>query len=182
MPQKHVEQHGTFHVTTCTFSRIPWLTTSAIPSMMIDNLLMTRSVQKAQVFGFCLLPDHMHILLRPGPNGLSKFMQSFKSQSIRDAKLLLVIPSEAGSRDSRLAEGKKDANLRGSSTDPSQIRWQPGYYDERIRDVRQLDHALAYVRSNAVKHRLVARADDWPWTSLHCQNRLDRWSPWHHPW
>lgn len=56
--------------------------------------------------------------------------------------------------------------------------WQAGFHDERIRDPRQLEAALNYVRENASRHHLVRELMDWPWSSLHFQDRIDPTDVW----
>jgi len=132
---------------------------------------MTRSIQKADVFAFSILPDHMHILLRPGIMGLSKFMQSFKSNATLDIHQLL------GSRPITVA-GSRDSRLRAEEIQTADIFWQAGFHDERIRDAAQRTKALSYIQENAVKHQFVTKPEDWPWTSLHFVDRLDPLDIW----
>ncbi len=152
MPQHHHEQHGTFHLTFVSRSRIPWCTEPGVPELLIDNLRMTRSLQQAELFGFCILKDHMHVLCRPGSNGLSAFAHSFKRNSARDYNALL--------------------ERRGPC-------WQKGFHDERIRDADQREQALSYIQWNAVHHGFVRTAEEWPWTSLHFPHLLDQWEYWY---
>ncbi len=43
--------------------------------------------------------------------------------------------------------------------------WQPEYFDRAIRDERHLASAIWYIHANPVKAGLVARAEDWPFSS-----------------
>ena len=43
--------------------------------------------------------------------------------------------------------------------------WQDRYYDHVIRDERDFENHLDYIHYNAVKHQLVQRPEDWPWSS-----------------
>lgn len=78
-------------------------------------------------------------------------MQSFKSNSVKE----LLAKS-----------GRKD------------IRWQVGFYDERIRDGAQRSTAMAYVLGNGMKHGLVDEVTKWPWTSLHYPEAVDLLETW----
>ncbi len=88
MPQKHRYQRGTFHITTATKGRMPTCTESDIPKRLIRHLCETRAMQDAQLYAFCILPDHIHILVSPGEKGLSGFMHAFKKNSSRDVPKL----------------------------------------------------------------------------------------------
>jgi putative transposase len=47
------------------------------------------------------------------------------------------------------------------------VIWQPRYWEHAIRDQADLNKHLDYIHWNPVKHRLVANARDWPWSSFH---------------
>lgn len=185
MPQKHDVQHGMFHVTTCTQDNIPWCTWSGIPENIISNLFKTRDLAQARVYGFCLISNHVHLVVSPGERGLSSFMQSFKSNATKDVRSFLqqyLHPSPrrgvsaAVNVDQR--QPKPWVSAVGNIDDVRNIGWQKSYYDERIRTSRQYTAAMNYVIRNAAKHRLVDRAEDWPWTSLHYQDKLDPMEIW----
>jgi REP element-mobilizing transposase RayT len=81
--QRHGVQHGTFHVVTRA-AHGEWCTLPNAPEIIIDNVCMTRNMHGARVHAFCFLPDHMHIVVVPGEKGLSRFLQSLKSNAIKD--------------------------------------------------------------------------------------------------
>jgi len=128
-----------------------WCTNKGVPRRLIDHLCKTRDVYGALLHAFCILPNHVHLVLCPGPKGLSKFMQSLKSNSAKNLR-----------------------TVRGLEN----FRWQTGFYDERIRDSNQRSSAMAYVQGNAMKHRLVSEIIDWPWTSLRHPEAVDLLEPW----
>ena len=162
MPQIHYAQVGTFHVITNTKDGIPWCIYDGIPEILIDNLFMTRNIQEARVFSFCIMPDHMHILLCAGELGLSRFMQSFKCNSSRDVRRHLLTRSS-------------DAGV-AAATD--KIFWQKGYYDEHIKSSQQRSRVTRCIRNNPVNHKFDDDVTKWPWSSLHYQNLMDEMDIW----
>ena len=86
MSQKHVEQFGTFHITTNARGRVPWCTMEGIPEILIRDLKTASELFEVEIKAFCVLPNHMHILCFTGPKGLSRFIQSFKSNSSRNIR------------------------------------------------------------------------------------------------
>lgn len=158
MSQRHAIQEGaTFHITTNTRRKIPWLTAEGIPRIVIDNLVMTRNIQRAEIFAFCILPDHMHILIRPGEQGLSKFMHSFKRNSAWHINQVIPVAEV------------HEPQLRNVN----HFIWQKGFHDERIQSDKQRSHAWRYITENALHHGLTETIEDWPWTSLHWEHLLD---------
>lgn len=152
MPQIHYQQrHGIFHVTTNTQDSVPWCTKEGIPHLLIEHLCKTRDTNKALLHAFCILPTHIHLIVCPGAKGISKFLQSLKSNSVKDLR-------------------KRDSFHN--------IGWQSGFHDERIRDKAQLSAAISYVQGNGMKHGLAKEVTDYPWTSLHFASVLDPFEPW----
>lgn len=192
MGQRHPAQAGTFHITTNAAGRVPWCTMEGVPEMLIDNLCMSRSVHSVQLHAFCILPDHVHIIVSVGEKGVSGFMHSFKRNSSKDLHALFPASRSAASFPPHISRsaasftralhvgtaGVGEPRLRDLKIDPTLMRWQNGFYDELIRDGRQRSAALSYVHGNAVKHGLVTEILEWPWTSLHYQNRLDSMEVW----
>ena len=130
---------------------VPWCAEEGIPNLLIEHLCKTRDTNKALLHAFCILPHHIHLILCPGPKGLSKFLQSFKSNSVKELH-------------------KRDGL--------SHIGWQSGFHDERIRDKAQISKAVAYVQGNGMKHGLAKEVADYPWTSLHFPSVLDPFESW----
>jgi putative transposase len=50
--------------------------------------------------------------------------------------------------------------------------WQRRFWEHTIRDERDLETHVHYVHYNPVKHGLVSRVIDWPWSSFHRFVRL----------
>ncbi len=86
MVQRRMGQYGTFHITTNAEEGVQWCTLPGIPEMLIDNLIATKNLHGALIHAFCILDDHMHIILTAGQKGVSNFMHSFKRNSSRDVR------------------------------------------------------------------------------------------------
>jgi REP element-mobilizing transposase RayT len=87
-----------------------------------------------------VMPNHVHALLWPMPNYLlGGIVKSWKQFTSLRAKRILG-----------LAEGRF---------------WQPEPFDHWVRDDKEHDRIVRYIRNNPVTARLCARAEDWPWSS-----------------
>jgi len=56
---------------------------------------------------------------------------------------------------------------RKRATDPTQ-EWQDGHWDRRLRNEESYECKWEYVRTNPVRHGLVARAEEWPYQGTIC--------------
>lgn len=163
MTRDHPLQHGVFLVTTNSDGSVPWLIEPGMRQILIDNLCMTRNVFGARLYAFCILPNHMHIVVNPGAKGISAFMQSFKSHTMVEIKL--ISPS-----------GKPwlSAHENGYIGDKNiTFKWQKSFHARLLPDHHALDRALHYVQYNASHHDLVSSSDQWPGTSLLYPDRID---------
>ena len=84
----------------------------------------------------CLMPDHLHLLMRPRDMDVLRFLNTFKSWTTRLAW---------------------KAGHRGPL-------WQPGMWDRTVYPGRDFDETLRYVVGNPVAAGLVDDPADWPWT------------------
>ncbi len=169
MAQFHPIQHGTFLVTTNAKNKEPWCVFKNNPHILIGNLFLTRNLLDSKIFAFCILPDHMHIILEPGVRGLSAFMKSFKENSSRGIRRYMkegidYYDNPFASADAAVGASQFGINLFHG--------WQHGFDSRGIGTDTGMENAIRYVESNAARHHLVRSAHDWPWTSLHFPHLL----------
>jgi putative transposase len=50
--------------------------------------------------------------------------------------------------------------------------WQRRYWEHTLRDERDFSRHVDYIHFNPVKHGLVTRVEDWPYSSFHRMVRL----------
>ncbi len=111
-------------------------------------------VQRTRLFSVdaeVILPDHLHVLWTL-PDHDSDYATRIRLAKTAFTKSLDL--SRSGSSNvSRKAKGERDV-------------WQRRYWEHMIRDERDFRVHLDYIHYNPVKHGFVARATDWPWSTL----------------
>jgi len=107
-------------------------------TLLLEALDMEKRRTSFYLYGYVVMPSHLHLLLDPGQQALSDLLRNFKSK----AALSLV---NVGTR-------------RGPF-------WQPRYHDSICRHARNFGDKLEYIHNNPVKAKLVSRPEDWPWSS-----------------
>ena len=100
------------------------------------SVLEQASAGRVELFAACLMPDHLHLLLRSKEIDVVAFMNLWKSWS------------------TRVAWG---VGHHGPV-------WQPSFYDRGLKSQAAFDAAIAYIVMNPVAAGLVRDAEDWPWT------------------
>ena len=109
---------------------------------------------------FVVLPDHLHAVwtLPPGDADYSTRWRLIKSRFVRAV-------GEFCPR----SESKVVKQERGI--------WQRRFWEHTIRDEQDYRNHMAYCWGNPVKHGLVERPTDWPYSSIHRDIRAGRVDP-----
>jgi putative transposase len=100
-----------------------------------------------QLHAWVVMPNHVHVLIEPmAGNALVDIVQSWKSYTAK-----IILQNIAGQRPAL----------------PVKTRlWQAAYWDRFIRNERHYHATVDYIHQNPLKAGLVAKAEDWPWSSL----------------
>lgn len=107
-------------------------------ALYLDLLAVAAERARAEVWAYCLMPNHVHIVLTPSDeSGLARTFGELH----------------------RRYTGYINARMRTTGH-----LWQ-GRFGSVAMDEPHFVTALRYVALNPVRARLVERAEDWPWSS-----------------
>jgi len=104
----------------------------------VDSLERGVGLGHYQLGPFVAMANHVHVLLLPLVPP-SRLLKSLKGSTAREANRLL-----------------------GRTGEPF---WQRESYDHWVRDEAEWNRIAAYIQNNPVKAGLVARAEEYPWSS-----------------
>jgi putative transposase len=110
--------------------------------LFLDELERTRVRFGLRVYGYVLMPEHVHLLISEPDSGTL-------ADAIRSLKL--CVSKRAGST------AMKDGCSR---------LWQARYYDRNTRDYEEFREKLKYIHRNPVKRDLCDRPEGWKWSSF----------------
>ena len=126
---------------------------SALLSEHIDCLRRSfrevREEKPFNVIAMVVLPDHLHAVWRL-PENDADYSGRWKSIKSRFTRALV----KQGIPFSRNAKGEYRV-------------WQRRFWEHTIRDQDDLNRHIDYIHYNPVKHGLVTRASEWPYSSIH---------------
>jgi len=100
--------------------------------------------------GLVILPDHLHAVWRL-PEGDADYSSRWRRIK---ANFSRVLPKGEPVSDSRVTRGERGI-------------WQRRFWEHTVRDEPDLQHHLDYIHYNPVKHGLVSRVADWPYSTFH---------------
>ncbi|MDE5462951.1 MULTISPECIES: transposase [unclassified Bradyrhizobium] len=125
-------------------------------TLLVDQVDRLRQIYRTVVqrrpfetVAICILPDHLHAIwaLREDDADFSSRWNLIKGGFSRRR--------EAGERSiSKLMKREKGI-------------WQRRFWEHAIRDDADLERHVDYIHFNPVKHGLVTRVRDWPFSSFH---------------
>lgn len=123
--------------------------------LLRDAYNATRRDHPFRCDAFVVMPDHMYAMWTL-PDGDTEFSQRWALLKALFARSLPVHPHDAD---------------RHATTDVQDI-WETKSLHHRIRDQADFEGHLAYCWWNPVKHGLVRRPTDWPFSSVHRDMRM----------
>jgi putative transposase len=132
-----VDRDRIFFVTTNLARAVPALSPRE-RDLVLEQLERQHTQGDFLLFGYVLMPGHLHLLLMPQGRGLTGSMHALKR--ITAEKLL----------------------RRRGCCGPI---WQARYFDFVLRRVRDFWEKLEYIHDNPVAAGLAMRADQWRWSS-----------------
>jgi putative transposase len=141
--KRYQESGQTHFVTFSCCRRQARLRSPARCHLFVEKLEQTRTRFGLRVYGYVVMPEHVHLLLsEPDRELLATALQSLK-----------------------LAVSKNVPRPGAVSGEPARL-WQSRYYDRNVRDHAEFVEKLRYIHRNPVKRGLVDRPEDWPWSSF----------------
>ncbi len=116
-----------FSLTICSWQRSPWFKEAAYAAVLIDTLHAGLFAEKSKIYAYCLMPDHLHLLISPREIGLIDLINRWKSYT---------------------------ANLLKKEGLPSKC-WQRSFYDHVLRKEEEIKTIAEYIVYNPVRAGLV---------------------------
>ncbi|MEM6331539.1 MAG: transposase [Planctomycetota bacterium] len=145
---------GTFFFTVVTHQRRAILVDELARVALRRAFCEVRVRRPFSVDAIVLLPDHLHTVwtLPPGDDDFSTRWRQIKT--LFSKRWLAAGGVEAAQSVSRQIKGERGV-------------WQRRAYEHACRGESDWKRCVDYLHANPLKHGLVDRVRDWPWSSFH---------------
>jgi putative transposase len=145
---------GTYFFTVVTFERQRFFANPQYLTILREIVAEVRKKLPFAIDAWVVLPDHMHCIwtLPPDDADFSKRWGLIKATFSK--RIRLFHHQEAFLRTSRFKH--REANI-----------WQRRFWEHLIRDEDDFIKHADYVHFNPVKHGLVDKVKDWPYSTFH---------------
>lgn len=141
-----------------TFSchrRLQLFASAPIREVFVDSLEAARAAHRFQLYGWVLMPEHVHVLIRPDHDSADV---PTILRSIKQPVAQRIVP--------RWRELNARVLSRLSVSRGRTRFWQAGGgFDRNVRDQAEFLRELLYIHNNPVTRGLVFRPGDWIWSS-----------------
>jgi putative transposase len=118
--------------------------------LLRDSVQRIRTLYPFHIDAWVVLPEHMHAIWTLPP-GDSDYSLRWRLIRTRFSRRLPLLETRSATRVSRGERGI----------------WQRRYWEHMIRDEDDYARHMDYVHINPLKHGLVERVADWPYSSFH---------------
>ncbi|MBL8745248.1 MAG: transposase [Phycisphaerae bacterium] len=139
-----------------TFScekRLPLFGSARIRDVFADRLGATRDLFRCELFAWVVMPEHVHLIVRPKDGELEPVLDYLKKSVSR--KII-----------SRWRELNAPILKKIELPNGSPRFWQKGGgFDRNIRHEGEFVREVRYIHRNPVERELVEQPRDWEWSS-----------------
>ncbi len=136
-PSVYAETGCVCSITISTRERKSIFSDAALASACVDLLTSLAADSGVKVFAYCLMPDHVHLLISPSDRkSIIDFVREFKSLSAR-------LAWQYG-HDGRI--------------------WQQSFYDRFLRREEDEKLAATYILNNPVRKGMTEEWNDYPYS------------------
>jgi type I restriction enzyme R subunit/putative DNA methylase len=115
----------------------------ASAAQLAEHALMHFHNERYELLAWCIMPNHIHVLVHVWQTPLGKIVRSWK-QFVQTALRATVATRRA----------RRPA-----------LQWQREYWDTFMRNEEQERKAIRYIENNAVKAKLCQMPEDWLYSS-----------------
>ena len=125
-----------FSLTICTKDRQPIFRNKLYAQETVNTFESKPFLQETEKYAYCLMPDHLHLLLSPKDGNLIDFIRRWKSYVV---SIL-------------------------NKSDFAGPCWQRSFYDHALRNDEDIKAAAKYIVNNPVRKQLAKHWKEYPYS------------------
>ncbi len=147
-----------YFFTVVTYHRRNFLTDDFVRPILKETFQQIKTDRPFEMPAFCLMPNHLHCIWQM-PQGDCDYSARWSLIKRIFSKTYIASGGKPLSQ-SKSRQKKRELGI-----------WQRRFWEHRIRDETDYWNHVHYIHYNPVKHKLVGRIEDWPYSTYHrfCQ-------------
>ena len=145
-------------LTFSCFKQQPFLSKPRACRWCLQALQLGRDKGMYDLWAYVIMPEHMHVVLLPRDDvSISQVLTTIKQSSSKRA--LNWVKRNTPAFLDRMAD------IQPNGARHHRFWLRGGGYDRNLRTVEDVHEKIRYIHANPVRRGLVARPEDWPWSS-----------------
>jgi len=138
-----------FFITICTVDKQPYFSDPKISKIIIDELEYRRADKEIKLFCYCIMPNHIHLLISLNENYTKK----------------------EGAFVERTLQNWVSAFKRYTSRVSNQLHdikplWQANFFDHVVRKDESLVEICSYILNNPVRKGMASNWEEYPYSRM----------------
>jgi len=156
------DQGLAYFVTTRLTGSVDILRSPKYAHVLLSHLNRSRAKYDFELLAYVIMPDHIHLAVRPGPKGnISVIMRELKKFSARE----IIGQLEQDERHDVLRIFRRSASKYHRTESRTYQVWADRFDDVAVKSEQVLQTKIAYIHHNPVRAGLVDRAEDYVYSS-----------------
>ncbi len=160
---KFGEKDGAYFISFATVFWIDVFTRDEYFWQVIEALDYCRKNKGMELYGYCIMPSHIHLIFRSSLNDPSGLIRDFKGFTARKLLKTIADNSQESRREWLLTmfcyAGKKNSNVKNMQF------WQQSNNPIEIWTFKVFKQKLDYIHNNPVESGFVTNPLDWKFSS-----------------
>jgi len=155
-------KEGIYFVTFATVGWVDVFTRKLYKDILLDSIKHCQKEKGLAVYGWCVMSNHVHMIVRSGTNDLSGTLRDLKKFTAK--KLITTIKQENESRREWMLKIFETAGSKNSNNKTYQF-WRQDNKPIEVFSNALIDQKLAYIHNNAVEGGIVENPEDYLYSS-----------------
>ncbi len=138
-----------FFITICTVDKQPYFCDPKISKIIIDELEYRRRNKEIKLFCYCIMPDHLHLLISLSEN-YTKKEGAFGERTLQNW----------------VSAFKRYTSRISGQTNDIRPLWQANFFDHVVRKDESLIEICSYILNNPVRKGMVLSWEEYPYSKM----------------
>jgi REP element-mobilizing transposase RayT len=160
---KFKNEEGAYFISFATVNWIDVFTRDIYFSCIVESLDFCRKNKGMEIYGYCIMPSHIHLIFRSSNNDPSGLIRDFKGFTSKKM-INLIRDNTQESRKEWLLSMLERAGKKNSNVTKYQF-WQQNNHPIEIWTLKVFEQKLNYVHQNPVQAGFVTDPIDYKYSS-----------------
>ena len=129
-------------------------------AQIVEDALLHFHNERYELLAWCVMPNHVHLLVDVRQSPLGKIVQSWKRFTATETE--------------RRSPTRRDDSFTNAPARRAALQWEREYWDTYMRAEEQERKTIRYIENNPVKAKLCRTATEWPFGSARFRDNYER--------